>query len=34
VQANGGDTATRVEVRTRNAGGELVDGDFHMIVIC
>ena len=34
VQANGGDTANRVEVRTRNTNGDIVDGDFHLIVIC
>ncbi len=34
VQANGGATANRVAVRTRNTAGEVVDGDFHLIVIC
>ncbi len=34
VQLNGGSLNTRVEVRTRNAGGAVVDGDFHLIVIC
>jgi len=34
VQANGGVTPTRVAIRTRNVQGEVVDGDFHLIVIC
>jgi hypothetical protein len=34
VQANGGDTPNRVEVRTRNTNGEVVDGDFHLVAIC
>jgi hypothetical protein len=34
VQINGGSLPTRVDVRTRNAGGNVVDGDFHLIVIC
>jgi hypothetical protein len=34
VQANGGATPTRVAIRTRNVQGDVVDGDFHLIVIC
>ena len=34
VQANGGSVGTRVAVRTRNTAGDVVDGDFHLIVIC
>jgi hypothetical protein len=34
VQLNGGSLPTRVDVRTRNAQGDVVDGDFHLIVIC
>jgi hypothetical protein len=34
VQLNGGSLPTRVDVRTRNVNGEVVDGDFHLIVIC
>jgi hypothetical protein len=34
VQLNGGSLPTRVDVRTRNVNGEVVDGDFHVIVIC
>jgi hypothetical protein len=34
VQANGGAVPTRVAVRTRNTAGEVVDGDFHLVVIC
>ena len=34
VQANGGSTPNRVAIRTRNTGGEVVDGDFHLILIC
>lgn len=34
VQLGGGSLPTRVDVRTRNVNGEVVDGDFHLIVIC
>jgi hypothetical protein len=34
VQINGGSLPTRVDVRTRNAQGDVVDGDFHLVVIC
>jgi hypothetical protein len=34
VQANGGAVPSRVAVRTRNVNGEVVDGDFHLVVIC
>jgi hypothetical protein len=34
VQVNGGSLPTRVDVRTRNTQGDVVDGDFHLIVIC
>jgi hypothetical protein len=34
VQTALGSTPTRVEVRTRNVNGDLVEGDFHIIVVC
>jgi hypothetical protein len=34
VQTALGSTASRVEVRARNTNGELVEGDFHIIVVC
>ncbi|MGI8460760.1 MAG: hypothetical protein ACR2OC_03860 [Solirubrobacterales bacterium] len=34
AQAQPGSTANRVQVQTRNANGEIVDGDFHLTVIC
>jgi hypothetical protein len=34
VQANSGSTPTRVAIRTRNVAGDVVDGDFHLVVIC
>ncbi|HEX6116765.1 MAG TPA: hypothetical protein VFY99_06655 [Solirubrobacterales bacterium] len=34
VQTALGTTASRVEVRARNTNGDLVEGDFHIIVVC
>ena len=34
AQAQTGSTANRVQVQTRNTNGEVVDGDFHLVVIC
>jgi hypothetical protein len=34
VQTALGSTPTRVEVRARNTQGDLVEGDFHLVVIC
>ena len=34
VQTALGTTPTRVEVRARNTGGDIVEGDFHLVVIC
>jgi hypothetical protein len=33
AQAQPGSTANRVQVQTRAANGDLVDGDFHLVVI-
>jgi hypothetical protein len=34
AQAQPGSTANRIQVQTRNANGEVVDGDFHVATIC
>ena len=34
AQVQNGSTENRVQVQTRNNNGELVDGDFHLVVIC
>ena len=34
VQVSLGSLPTRIEIRARNAAGDVVDGDVHLIVIC
>ncbi len=34
AQAQPGSTPNRIRVQTRNANGEEVDGDFHVVTIC
>jgi hypothetical protein len=34
VQVSLGTIASRVEVRSRNTNGEIVEGDFHIVVVC
>lgn len=34
VQVSLGSTPTRVQVRTRNTAGEVIEGDFHIVVVC
>ena len=34
VQLSLGTTSTRVEVRTRNVDGEIIEGDFHIEIVC
>lgn len=34
VQTSLGSTPTRVDVRTRNTDGQVIDGDFHILIVC
>lgn len=34
AQAQPGSTENRIQIQTRNANGEVVDGDFHVATIC